>query len=697
MALINLSYCNLALGGKRYDIVYNNVTHVIESGVFDDSSGCNTPTPEVIYQHKEGLVTYQVKPKNSAPYAQVVQVADQVCGITIFSIDTVNASTTETADGTATINALSGIGGTKEYSIDGLNWVASNVFTGLLAGTYRGYARHYFPGQKACVDFQDFAVGSDVVVCNLTLGNILVTADTGASNGSITIDTVNNVVKPVEYRLDAGAWQDDPVFTNLAAGSYDVQVRYKDQTSCIDTRTVTVFAVDCDLTIDAIVVTHEQTKFGDNGSIRIIASGSNAGIEYSINDGVSYQSEDTFTDLSPGEYLIRVRDEVGCIATALVEVKRFRLAYIDIPIAQTHRFVLDNTDRPNFDNRLFKDTRIPGVDPCEYYTLIEHADVTQVQFRSNYENNTLYIYDIDGVLTDTLTPVKKTSFTQYTDSSEAYAAPSETPTQTQIYFADGLQEYAEPGQLITLTDFAGLNGDYEIMAIQPGTLLADGFEVIIITATTAVPLSGTVSAIYDVEPYEVYESIINWAVYDSGKYYIVLEGTDDQFLDYRAPSEPIDIKDTHPDCVLIDYRNNENAYKLYYSTGLTNLIRVVAEFKWPTLGGERTVTEDSRNRAIKLAEDKTRNPSLFVPDIPPYLYEQIGLAFGHDHININDVRYQTTEDIEVEYFKNDPFCHVNAKLRQYDFVADNSDDQGDVDTPLNILELNNDLFEVNPA
>src|SRR5690606_31520719 len=116
--------------------------------------------------------------------------------------------------------------------------------------------------------------------------NISKTQDTGASDGTIQVNTlVNPPLFTVEYRLDAGAWQDSPLFTGLAAGTYNLQVRYKDYTSCGDNADVEIASVNCDLFIGQVVITNEQSRYGDNGQLTILATSSAGSIEYSIDDG----------------------------------------------------------------------------------------------------------------------------------------------------------------------------------------------------------------------------------------------------------------------------------------------------------------------------------------------------------------------------------------------------------------------------
>ena len=380
----------------------------------------------------------------------------------------------------------------------------------------------------------------------------------------------------------------------------------------------------------------------------------------------------------------------------------FKPVFIEIPPVNGHRFVLDSFDLPNFDNRLFKDMKIPGVIPCNWFQPVTRDQVLTTQFRSSYDNNELSIYDIDNNLVATFNPTKKTNYTGFAVRLEnVFFVPN--GDEGQLFFNDGLPEFAVEGQAITLEAFTeqdgfSINGAHEIKSIRPGVGDAEGFEVMIIDLGVIMTnnQTGVLSANYNIEPYDVFEQQINWGLYDNGRYYLVLEGFDDGFPPYRAVSEPIQLAASFRDSVLIKYKNFENSNGVNYDTGIVHELVVECELKHPTLGGERTVMEDSRKRLVKLAENVTRNPQFNVYNVPPYFAEKIALAFSSDWFTINDVEYQTEEDIEPTYFDGDPFCNLQAIVRQVVFNIDNSDDSGDVDTAPNVLGLNNELLEINP-
>ncbi|MCX6315724.1 MAG: gliding motility-associated C-terminal domain-containing protein [Bacteroidetes bacterium] len=190
-----------------------------------------------------------------------------------------------------------------EYSLDNVNWQSSNVFNGLNAGTYTVYYREL----NGCVGSQSITVDEPT----LLQGNATVTdvVCNGQPNGIISV-TSNGGVGPYEYSIDGGAtWQPGTVF-NVPAGNYTVSIR--DLNGCIITRNVTVSEPPVLSAISAN--TNASCDGGNDGTITVTATGGNAGYEYSIDNGATWQTGNVF-NVAPGNYTILVRDVLGCNTT----------------------------------------------------------------------------------------------------------------------------------------------------------------------------------------------------------------------------------------------------------------------------------------------------------------------------------------------------------------------------------------------
>ncbi|KAF5053014.1 SprB repeat protein [anaerobic digester metagenome] len=209
-------------------------------------------------------------------------------------------------DGTITITAT---GGTAplEYSIDGgLNWSASNVFTGLTPGTYNIVVRDaalcetLWP-DEVIINNIGGAVITEVIATDATCGN---------NDGTITI-TATGGTAPLEYSIDGGLnWSAVNVFTGLTPGTYNIVVR--DAALC-ETLWPDEVIINNTGGAEIMEVIATDASCGNNdGTITITASGGTVPLDYSIDGGLSWSAVHVFTGLTPGAYNIVVRDAALC-------------------------------------------------------------------------------------------------------------------------------------------------------------------------------------------------------------------------------------------------------------------------------------------------------------------------------------------------------------------------------------------------
>lgn len=707
MGFITLPYCNNSLG-KTVVIIYNDLTHSIQSHQVTVTN-CNTPQPAQLYEqiNPTGTAKWVVVPNNVAPYAAVFNVPIYPCNVNINSVTVGNASLDTASNGTLTINATGN--GLLYYSLDDIEYSPSNLRTGLAPGNYRVWVLNIVStplGNVTCKTFQDVVVGFNAIDCaTLALGTPNFTGPTssGGSDGSITA-TLESALHPVEFRIGTGAWQSSSLFTGLAAGTYSVQVRYVG-TTCVDSQNVTLTdLISCDITILNVSVTHEQSRFGDNGSILIEASSAVTPIEYSKDNGSTWQDENEFSNLEPGTYNLCVRDANLCVACTTVELFAFKNLFLRWPRPNSFRAVI--TSGPlyepvqNFDNRLFADMRFPGVTPCRYAEKTER-NTQRLQWLSSYNTHVVKLYDQANTLIDTLTAFLAKQYLAQTDTIDDVVLYNAGGGQAQVVFPGGIPNYLQIGQTITLSGSAHaiLNASFEVKDIRPGTLLATGNAVAVfdvVWPTGNVPVSADYASVYDIEPYNVWEVSVAWDSYDNGEYYMVIECSDPQFFESRLTTEPIDLQTAVDDLVKIVFKNTESAFEVDYTTGIEHVLYLDGELKHPEHGGERTLMNDPERRLIKLQEYVTRKPLLVVHGIPYHLAERIILALAHDSKVINGVVYEIEDQPTVTHYDMDAFCSLQARLREVDYMADNSDDRGTVDNPVTVLEVNGVLLRLNP-
>lgn len=224
------------------------------------------------------------------------RVCAQLACPTITSLDIVNADCGGNG-ASVTINA-SGGAGTLYYSIDGVNYKTSNVFTGseVQIGPFFAYVK-----DGTCSS----SMQGEVLKKCLQLHVEGTSPGCNNDNGTITA-VASDGVEPYLYSIDLGAtWQSSGVFTGLSAKNYQVIVQDASTPNQSTSSPITLVQV-C---IQATVTPHDATCGQDNGILDISASGGTAPYTYVVN-GVSY-TDAHITGLPPGAKTIVVNDVNG--------------------------------------------------------------------------------------------------------------------------------------------------------------------------------------------------------------------------------------------------------------------------------------------------------------------------------------------------------------------------------------------------
>ncbi|NMM49184.1 fibronectin type III domain-containing protein [Marinigracilibium pacificum] len=233
---------------------------------------------------------------------------NEAAAVVIDNVNTTDATCNGNADGQISITA-SGGNGVFEYSSDGgSTFQSSNIFTGLAAGTYDVQVR----GGNGCLSPIVQATINEptaVVIDDFTSNDVLCF---GESNGSITINAVSGGSGSYEYSINGGTtFQASNSFTGLPVGGYDLVVR--DANGCESAIQLVSINQPTELLIGTITPTDASCNGAADGTITITGvSGGTAPYEYSIDNGASFVTSNTFTGISSGTYNIVVRDANGC-------------------------------------------------------------------------------------------------------------------------------------------------------------------------------------------------------------------------------------------------------------------------------------------------------------------------------------------------------------------------------------------------
>ncbi len=212
--------------------------------------------------------------------------------------------------GTITITATGGTG-VLTYILNpgAIQTNNTGAFTGILAGTYT-------------VDVDDENGCGPVTSSSIEITEptqISITAETptdiscnGLTDGQIVI-AASGGTGTLQYSIDNGTtYQTSGTFSGLAQGT-NYQVKVKDDNDCEVAGTTLTINEPTQISIDSETPTDISCNGLTDGQIVIVASGGTGTLEYSIDNGTTYQTSGTFSDLAQGtNYQVKLKDDNAC-------------------------------------------------------------------------------------------------------------------------------------------------------------------------------------------------------------------------------------------------------------------------------------------------------------------------------------------------------------------------------------------------
>jgi gliding motility-associated-like protein len=241
---------------------------------------------------------------SSTFYIELTTGADNTCMSAGPVIDDV-APTAPGCDGTGGSITITASGTGLEYSIDGgATFQPDPTFTDLGAGVYDIVVRDENGATATTTITLDAPEVPAITSVSTT------SPDCGMDDGSISISATGT---GLQYSNNGGIdFQPDPLFTDLAVGTYVVVVM--NDAGCTDTLTVVLDPSEAPV-IEEVSTTSPACGAND-GTISVSATGT--GLQYSSNGGIDFQPDPLFTDLAAGTYVVVVVNDAGCTDTLSV-------------------------------------------------------------------------------------------------------------------------------------------------------------------------------------------------------------------------------------------------------------------------------------------------------------------------------------------------------------------------------------------
>ncbi len=205
-------------------------------------------------------------------------------------------------------------GGTGAYSYSkngGSTYQSSAIFSGLGAGSYQVVVKDanncVTPAQAVTIT-QPIAITFTTIQSNVLCYN--------GTSGSITV-TASGGTGGLFYSKNGGSsYQSSNILSGLSVGTYQVIV--SDAHNCVSTiQNVTITQPSAILfsTVDTNVTCHSSS----NGSITIAASGGTGLLQYSKDNGTTFQTTSHFSNLPVAIYSIVVKDANNCLTAAYAD------------------------------------------------------------------------------------------------------------------------------------------------------------------------------------------------------------------------------------------------------------------------------------------------------------------------------------------------------------------------------------------
>lgn len=230
----------------------------------------------------------------------------------ISGVTSTNITCYAANNGTISILASGGTG-TLKYSTDnGATWYQNGgQFTSLIPGSYNILVKDscsvvsVYCDNPVILTQPPAIVISGVVSTNVTCH--------GYANGTITISAAGGTGVSA-YSIDNGnSWQSNSGFySGLSYGSYYIKVM--DTSGCFVSYSgnpVIIMEPEA-IAISSVETTNVTLVGGSDGSIKITASGGTLPLQYSINNGLTWQDSSFFPGLSAGDYYILIKDTQDC-------------------------------------------------------------------------------------------------------------------------------------------------------------------------------------------------------------------------------------------------------------------------------------------------------------------------------------------------------------------------------------------------
>lgn len=429
--------------------------------------------------------------------------------------------------------------------------------------------------------------------------------------------------------------------------------------------------------------------------------------EFSL-DNANWQTSNTFSGLLEGNYILFVKDNLGCsknIDFTILE-ENFGEPVVFISKENSFRFIEPNGEYETDENRTF----CKSAAKLNYGYIQEflNTDIITTQFRSNFNQVAVTVFNVTD---DTSVFVPTNKLTNNIGLKSKYNQVKKyqiSSTQFGIYFESGkILDY----DTNSITDTYDLNGSLPIWAVLGNIIQIDGTsyvidsigydenvnaEVLIFNGSSSVITENvTASCAYNIHDYEVYEFVVDMSVYLDKEIRVEISNQDPNFGNYTWKSERISIVEILDKYLEIRYYNSTNT-NVIYSSGIQHLLRI----PYNTI---KAVDSDSNESYKTDTNTHLLNSDVyeitdfeFIP-LPLELYRKLKIALSMDNVFIDGVGYTKNAEFQKENLGSSNLYKLTASMIKNGFVFNSNKNTSEIisDGNINIpglIELTSDGY-----
>ena len=181
-------------------------------------------------------------------------------------------------------------------------------------------------------------------------------------------------------------------------------------------------------------------------------------------------------------------------------------------------------------------------------------------------------------------------------------------------------------------------------------------------AYSGIPVERKISALYNLNPYEVYEFTTDMSTTPDSFNLVIECGVDANNIKFSYISETIKIVEDENFLLRFDYWSDENKGGMVYQTEIKNKIRLKGRMKY--VGDQKTEGYDGDKEYFITDNVVYNSYELTIDRLSSAMAHKMRLISGHSELYINGIKSKLAEEPEVSGDENNNFKTFKAVFKQ---------------------------------